>query len=60
MVKVLLLKGLVKKDLKLGHFLSVTEGDFVDKYVIKNLDDIPQLLDLYQGKVSYIELEFGS
>ncbi|RVX19090.1 hypothetical protein CK203_008739 [Vitis vinifera] len=31
-VKVLLLKGLVKKDLKLGHFLSVTEGDFVDKY----------------------------
>ncbi|CBI37154.3 unnamed protein product, partial [Vitis vinifera] len=59
-VKVLLLKGLVKKDLKLGHFLSVTEGDFVDKYVIKNLDDIPQLLDLYQGKVSFIELEFGS
>ena len=59
-VKVLLLKGLVKKDLKLGHFLSVTEGDFMDKYVIKNLDDIPQLLDLYQGKVSYIELEFGS
>ncbi|XP_034690577.1 transcription termination factor MTERF15, mitochondrial-like [Vitis riparia] len=59
-VKVLLLKGLVKKDLRLDHFLSLTEENFLDKYVIKYRDDIPQLLDLYQGKVSFMELGFGS
>ncbi|RVX19175.1 hypothetical protein CK203_008740 [Vitis vinifera] len=56
-VKVLLLKGLVKKDLRLDHFLSLTEGNFLDKYVIKYEDDIPQLLDLYQGKLKAEELQ---
>ena len=59
-VKVLLLKGLIKKDLKLGTFLNLPVGDFLDKYVIKYEDDIPQLLDVYQGKVSFMELEFGA
>ena len=59
-VKVLLLKGLVKKDMRSSTFLKLTERDFLDKYVIKHQDNVPQLLDLYQGKVSFAELGFGS
>ncbi|KAJ9696996.1 hypothetical protein PVL29_008968 [Vitis rotundifolia] len=59
-VKVLLLKGSTKKDLKLGTFLNLPEGDFLDKYVIKYQDEIPRLPDVYQGKVDFVELGFGS
>ena len=59
-VKVLLLKGLVKKVMRSSTFLKLTERDFLDKYVIKHQDNVPQLLDLYQGKVSFAELGYGS
>ena len=60
-VKLMLLKGLVKKDLNLiSYFMCLNQRDFMDKYVIKYQDEVPLLLDLYQGKVSLMELEFGS
>ena len=57
----MLLKGLVKKDLNLiSYSMCLNQRDFMDKYVIKYQDEVPLLLDLYQGKVSLMELEFGS
>ena len=55
-VKVLLLKGLVKKDLCLGTFLKLTERAFMDRFIIKYEKDVPQLLDVYHGKVGIQEL----
>lgn len=59
-IKVLQLKGLVKEDLGLARFLKLTERDFFDKFVIKYQDTMPQLLDLYQGKIGVPELGSGS
>ena len=54
--KVLLLKGLVKKDLCLGTFLKLTERAFIDRFIIKYQKYVPQLLDVYHGKVGFQEL----
>ena len=58
--KVLMLKGLVKKDLSLGAFLRYTESKFLDRFVIKYQNHIPQLLNLYKGEVGVLELGFAS
>ena len=58
--KVLILKGLVKKDLSLGAFLKLTEKKFFDRFVIKYQNHIPQLLNLYKGEVGVLELGFAS
>ncbi|KAJ9696989.1 hypothetical protein PVL29_008961 [Vitis rotundifolia] len=58
--KVLILKGLVKKDLSLGAFLKHTENKFFDRFVIKYQNHIPQLLNLYKGEVGILELGFAS
>ena len=58
--KVLMLKGLVKKDLSLGAFLRYTESKFLDRFVIKYQNHIPQLLNLYKGEVGVVELGFAS
>ncbi|WJZ90719.1 hypothetical protein VitviT2T_009846 [Vitis vinifera] len=55
-VKLLLLKGLVKKYLCLGTFLNPTERAFLDRFIIKYQEDVPQLLDVYNGKVGIQEL----
>ena len=58
--KVLILKGLVKKDMGLGAFLRFTEKKFLDRFVIKYQNHIPQLLNLYKGEVGILELGFAS
>ena len=57
--KVLQMKGLVKKDLCLG-FLCKGEKDFLDKFVVKYEKDVPELLNVYQGKIGILELGFVS
>ena len=54
-VKVLQMKGLVKKDLCLS-FLCKSEKDFLDKFVLKYEQDVPELLNVYQGKIGILEL----
>ncbi|GFZ04615.1 mitochondrial transcription termination factor family protein [Actinidia rufa] len=49
-IKVLILKGLIQKDLCLHTVLKVTDKCFVDKYVTKYEEDVPQLLDVLMEK----------
>jgi mTERF domain-containing protein len=51
-VQILLAKGLVKNNLALGTFLLPSERVFLEKFVIRFRDDVPQLLKVYQGKMS--------
>jgi mTERF domain-containing protein len=51
-VQILLAKGLIKDKLALGTFLLPTEKKFLEKFVIKFRNDVPQLLSVYQGKMS--------
>ena len=59
-VKVLILKGLVRKDLGFGSFLIPTEDEFLGRFVIKYQNQIPELLNLYKGEVGVVELGFAS
>ncbi|KAJ9696408.1 hypothetical protein PVL29_008566 [Vitis rotundifolia] len=58
-VKVLQMKGLVKKDPCLG-ILGCSEENFFDKFVVKYEQDAPELLNVYQGKIGILELGFVS
>jgi mTERF domain-containing protein len=51
-VQILLAQGLIKNKLALGTFLLPTEKKFLEKFVIRFQDDVPQLLNVYQGKMS--------
>ena len=54
-VKVLEMKGLLKNHLGLG-FLCKSEKDFLDKFLVKYEQDVPELLNVYQGKIGILEL----
>uniref|UniRef100_A0A7N2REL7 Uncharacterized protein n=1 Tax=Quercus lobata TaxID=97700 RepID=A0A7N2REL7_QUELO len=56
-IQILLAKGLVKKDLGPARFIIPSERSFLERFVIKFQDDVPQLLNVYQGKK---DLEVGS
>ncbi|CBI37153.3 unnamed protein product, partial [Vitis vinifera] len=44
----------------LGAFLRFTEKKFLDRFVIKYQNHIPQLLNLFKGEVGILELGFAS
>ncbi|XP_004309705.1 PREDICTED: uncharacterized protein LOC101313174 [Fragaria vesca subsp. vesca] len=51
-VRVLLLKGLIEeKKLSLSYVFVPSEECFFSRFVTRYLDQVPQLLDVYQGKV---------
>ncbi|VVA40360.1 PREDICTED: mRNAion termination factor [Prunus dulcis] len=50
-VKVLLLKGLINKNLSLGSLLKPAEKQFLKIFVNRYLVVVPQLFSVYQGKV---------
>ncbi|KAF1880279.1 hypothetical protein Lal_00048915 [Lupinus albus] len=49
-VKVLKSRGLVKNDLLIGSFMLIAEKTFVEKYVTRFQNNVPLLLDVYEGK----------
>ncbi|XP_052178441.1 transcription termination factor MTERF8, chloroplastic-like [Diospyros lotus] len=49
-IKVLLERGLVKKDICLGTFLLPSETSFLSLYVKRYEDDVPGLMSIYMGK----------
>ncbi|XP_077249368.1 uncharacterized protein LOC143888864 [Tasmannia lanceolata] len=53
-LQVLISKGLIKKDLCLATVLKLNEKEFLEKFVIKNLDRFPELLRVYQGKMELL------
>ena len=58
--QILLSKGLVKKDSALFTILRPKEKDFLENYVTKFQQNIPQLLEVYQGKSDLLDLGIGS
>ncbi|KAG5514302.1 hypothetical protein RHGRI_035642 [Rhododendron griersonianum] len=55
-LKVLILKGLILKDVCLSTVLMRNDKYFLDRFVTKYAQDVPQLLDIFNGKVSLAEL----
>ncbi|XP_077248867.1 transcription termination factor MTERF8, chloroplastic-like [Tasmannia lanceolata] len=53
-LQVLMSKGLIGKDLCLSPVLRPNEKKFLEKFVIKNLQRIPELLRVYQGKMEFL------
>ncbi|KAL2535565.1 Mitochondrial transcription termination factor family protein [Forsythia ovata] len=49
-VHLLSLKGLVRKDKSLSTILCLTDKYFLDKFVTKYSEEVPQLFDIYKGK----------
>ncbi|PRQ26296.1 putative transcription regulator mTERF family [Rosa chinensis] len=53
-VRVLLLKGLMKEDkLSLATIITTSEKYFLNMFVTRYLDRVPQLSNVYQGKAKY-------
>lgn len=48
-IKVLESKELIKRDKKISTLLSLSEKNFLAKYVIKYADEVPGLLEIYGG-----------
>ncbi|XP_042508453.1 transcription termination factor MTERF6, chloroplastic/mitochondrial-like [Macadamia integrifolia] len=59
-LQVLILKGLVKEDLKIGRLMIRSEKYFLEKFVTKYEKEVPHLLDLYKGNNSQLGLEDGT
>ncbi|XP_043697012.1 uncharacterized protein LOC122647745 [Telopea speciosissima] len=58
-LQVLILKGLVKEDLKIGHLLIKSEKHFLENFVKIYEKEVPHLLDLYKGITSLLGLGDG-
>ncbi|XP_043697296.1 uncharacterized protein LOC122648100 [Telopea speciosissima] len=58
-LQVLILKGLVKEDLKMGHLLIKSEKHFLENFVKIYEKEVPHLLDLYKGNTSLLGLGDG-
>ncbi|TQE03518.1 hypothetical protein C1H46_010833 [Malus baccata] len=50
-VKVLLMKGLVDEDLSLAYVLLPAENKFLERFVTRYTDQVPQLSSVYDGKL---------
>ncbi|XP_043714907.1 uncharacterized protein LOC122663288 [Telopea speciosissima] len=59
-LRVLILKGLVKEDLKMAHLLTKSEKKFLENFVTKYEKEVPHLLDLYKGNISLLGLGYGT
>ncbi|KAK6158207.1 hypothetical protein DH2020_005521 [Rehmannia glutinosa] len=58
-VKLLVVKGLIKKSYRLVTLLVMTDKSFSEKFV-GTYENVPQLLDVYHGKMSLGDLGFNS
>ncbi|KAM7514929.1 hypothetical protein LguiA_004512 [Lonicera macranthoides] len=48
-IKILILEGILKKDLGLTTFLMPSEDQFLEKFVRNYEDNVPELLNVYRG-----------
>ncbi|XP_077247614.1 transcription termination factor MTERF8, chloroplastic-like [Tasmannia lanceolata] len=56
---VLMSEDILKKDLNLSTALQLSEKGFMEKYVIKNKERVPDILSVYQGKPAVTGLDIG-
>lgn len=54
------MNGLIKKEKGLSAILSTSEERFLDAFVTKYQDQVPQLLNVYQKKTDVLELGIGN
>ena len=59
-VQILIARDLVKNGLGFSSFLLINEKSFLEKYVIKFQDVVPQLLGVYQNKMDILDVEIQS
>lgn len=59
-VRVLMLKGLIGKSVFFSNVLTRDDKFFLDKFVTKYVRDVPQLMDVFNGKVGLAELGLES
>lgn len=59
-VQVLMARGHVKKSYSIVTLVSMTEKRFKDKFIAAHLENVPQLLDVYCGKLSVKDLGLSS
>ncbi|XP_031268384.1 uncharacterized protein LOC116126846 [Pistacia vera] len=57
--RVLLLNDLIKKKFGLSYVLNSSEKVFADNFLSKYQEQVPQLFDIYQGKIDLSELGIG-
>lgn len=55
-VRVLVLKGLIKEDIRLSTVLIPSEKLFLKRFMIKYQEHVPQLLDIFQNQMEVAEL----
>ncbi|GFZ04621.1 mitochondrial transcription termination factor family protein [Actinidia rufa] len=55
-IQVLSLKGLLKKDLSLSTILLPGKKNFLERFVTKYEDEVPQLLSVYRGEMDILGL----
>ncbi|XP_068307407.1 transcription termination factor MTEF1, chloroplastic-like [Pyrus communis] len=57
-IRVLLVKGLLKKKYSISSLLITIDSCFISKFVTRYQGSVPQLLDIFRGKLSLQELGF--
>ncbi|BFG37846.1 hypothetical protein CerSpe_241200 [Prunus speciosa] len=57
-IRVLMAKGLQKKKFTLSSLLISVDSSFISRFVVNYQETVPQLLDIFQGKLSLQELDF--
>lgn len=58
-IKVLMSKGLVKKTLRPSSFIVQPQERFLDRFVRKYKNDLPELIKIYLGEIDLLEPGFG-
>ncbi|PIN05047.1 Mitochondrial transcription termination factor, mTERF [Handroanthus impetiginosus] len=57
--RVLKEKGLLTKRISAAYFLKLSEEKFLKRYVVNYQEDVPELLDIYRGKLNVSEMVFS-
>ncbi|XP_047313074.1 transcription termination factor MTERF15, mitochondrial-like [Impatiens glandulifera] len=55
-VKVLMLKGLLEKDFAISYVLTPTDKAFVNRFIDKYEEDVPELVNVFHGKIQFSEI----
>ncbi|KAL6134664.1 hypothetical protein ACLB2K_066892 [Fragaria x ananassa] len=59
-IRVLLLKGLIMKgEYSLGGTVTTSKSYFLDRFVIRYQEQVPELLNIFQGKMSLADVGLG-
>ncbi|GLT42504.1 hypothetical protein SLA2020_165000 [Shorea laevis] len=59
-LRVLRLKGLMKKEIAVSSVVISSEKCFLDRFVFRYQEHAPQLLSIFQGKLDILELDLPS